>query len=324
MNTIEQIITNDISSFGKLPKYAAIIGESPSKGARSPILWNAAFKDLGLLCQMVPMDVSTQKLEVLLRELDQDLDFIGGAVAVPYKETVANWLSDLDDERLSHEAQAIGSVNCLYRNSSGILCATNTDGEGAVLSLLSKHENIKGLNAILIGPGGAGKAVAAFVRRAIGRSGRLTISARRPDLFSNFAKRIDASLIEWPPPRKILIDYNIVINCTTIGSKSRVSDGKKTIDLVNHTPLALLNSENDYNSSLALERLPKDTIVFDIIYDPAPTKLLKLAAEKGLQIIDGGMMNLEQAVLAFRYAIGKNSRVDLIRRTMKKAMLSFK
>ncbi len=82
MNTIEQIITNDISSFGKLPKYAAIIGESPSKGARSPILWNAAFKDLGLLCQMVPMDVSTQKLEVLLRELDQDLDFIGGCLVV--------------------------------------------------------------------------------------------------------------------------------------------------------------------------------------------------------------------------------------------------
>ena len=87
---VHKLIDNNIS----IPqsKYAAIIGENPSAGARSPQLWNAAFRASSINAVMIPLDVSAENLYSLLDALQADLDFIGGAIAVPYKESVAEWL----------------------------------------------------------------------------------------------------------------------------------------------------------------------------------------------------------------------------------------
>ena len=68
---------------GRRARYAAIIGASPSKGARSPVLWNAAFDAHGIDAEMVPMDVAPEHLEEVTTALRRDTRFLGGAVAAP-------------------------------------------------------------------------------------------------------------------------------------------------------------------------------------------------------------------------------------------------
>ena len=318
MNTITELIANPLPGLAEMSQFAAILGESPSKGARSPLLWNAAFKALNIECEMLPMDVSSENLESLLEALDQDSRFIGGAVAVPHKEAIARWLATQSGERLSPEASAIGAVNALYRNSEGVLCATNTDGEGALRSLTEKYPELAGANVLLIGPGGAGKAVAAFVKRALGPKGQLLISARQPEQIQNFADTIDAFVTPWPPSQEILSKVDIVINCTVIGSQSTVSVASQTLNLREYTPLADLDENNSIRSTELLKELPATGLVFDIIYDPSPSKLLMLAADAGLKTLDGLMMNLEQAVLAFQYATGETDSSVRIREEMAK------
>lgn len=290
-------------------RYAAIIGRNPSQGARSPILWNAVFRELGIDAEMVPMDVPAAKLPALLRALQDDLRFMGGAIAIPHKEAVCAGLAASGHGRISQEARAIGAVNCLYRNEQRQLCATNTDGEGALRSLLFACGDLSGKIVLVIGLGGAGKAVAAYVARAVGKKGRVVLSFREPRFRSDLAAGITAQAVDWPPPPDMARSIEVVINCTTIGTGPQAA----------FTPLAALTDDNERISEQWLSGLRPDATVFDIIYDPAPSKLLRLATQQGFVTLDGGLMNLEQAVLAFHHAQGISPGLGVIHDIMASA-----
>ena len=95
---IQDLITNNINlDDGK--KFAAIIGLNPSNGARSPLLWNAAYSYYNVDTRMLPLDVTANNLTKLLYELERNVDFIGGALTIPYKENAVNWLGgNITDE----------------------------------------------------------------------------------------------------------------------------------------------------------------------------------------------------------------------------------
>jgi Shikimate 5-dehydrogenase len=84
----------------------------------------------------------------------------------------------------------------------------------------------------------------------------------------------------------------------------------------------LTEKEDDKITANALKVMKSDAIVFDIIYDPSPTKLLRLAANRGLKTLDGQQMNLEQAVLAFDYALPECD-LNLVQKVMLKAKKQF-
>ena len=151
------LIENQIDT-SHLDQYAAIIGEYPSKGARSPKLWNAVFESEKRNCKMLPLDVKKENIINLLNDLNNDKEFIGGAIAVPYKEVVAKWLGD----NITPEAKKIGAVNCLYRNSEGVLHGTNTDGEASLVTFKDKFGSLENKSVMVLGVGGAGKAVASY------------------------------------------------------------------------------------------------------------------------------------------------------------------
>ena len=134
-NSFSKIINNKVS-LNNLDKFAAIIGSQPSKGARSPILWNSAFKAHGLNYLMIPLDVEKNNLFRLLDNLNYDKNFIGGAITTPHKISVAEWLGN----KITKESEKIGAVNCLYRNEKGELTGTNTDGEAATISFEKKYK----------------------------------------------------------------------------------------------------------------------------------------------------------------------------------------
>jgi len=274
--------------------FAAILGASPSKGARSPILWNTAFKAHGSDAEMLPIDIPRDRLDELLAALNANPNFLGGAVAVPYKESVARWLKN----RLTSEALVIGAVNCLFREGTGHLKGANTDGEGALVSFEREFGKIAEKSVLLLGPGGAGKAVAAFVRQAIGTNGRLRI-AGRSETGRRYAEQLKCDWIKWSEVAAALPTTEVLINCTSVGTG--VTAGQ--------TPI----SEKD------LSLLPSHAVVFDIIYQPAPSTLLTLAAKRGLMVLDGTEMNLEQAVLAYGYAAAQPRGTETTRAAMEEA-----
>jgi len=275
-------------------QFAAILGANPSKGARSPILWNAAFKAHGVDAEMLPIDISSPRLKGMLDLLERESNFIGGAIAVPHKEAVAQWLG----ERLTPEAKKIGAVNCLYRDAGGRLVGTNTDGEGALVSFEHAFGPLAGKRVLLMGPGGAGKAVAAFFTYAVQPDGQLTIASRSEE-GKAVAARMGANWIAWSDIASVLPEVDVLVNCTSVGSGEQVDE----------LPLP----QNH------LHVLPRHAIVFDIIYQPSPTAFLLQAAAQGLAILDGAAMNLEQAVLAYDHAIPKDAGSAITRAAMERA-----
>ena len=154
-------------------KFAAIFGESPSKGARSPTLWNRAFNKLNIDAYMIPVDVKVGAFNDLMDELEQDKNFMGGAIAVPYKEAAWRWCGD----RLPQEARNIGAVNCIYRGDNGAV-GNNTDGAGAITSLKEKVGDLSEKRILVIGLGGTGKAVSAFLASEMADSKNLILTSR--------------------------------------------------------------------------------------------------------------------------------------------------
>ena len=198
--------------------FAAILGTSPSRGARSPVLWNAAFEAHDLDARMLPFDVTAARLNALLDELDANPHFLGGAVTMPHKESVARWLG----ERVTIEARAIGAVNCLYRGSHGRLEGTNTDGEGALRSFESRFGALRDKTVVLLGAGGAGKAVAAFFCGAVGSRGRAMISSRSRAAQA-VAARLRAESLEWSDIHGALAEADVLVNCTSVGAADQAT-----------------------------------------------------------------------------------------------------
>ncbi len=274
-------------------KYTAIIGESPSKGARSPLLWNAAYDHYQMGIKMYPFDVLPENLIYLLDYLNKNKNFLGGAIAVPYKEKVSEWL----ENNQSSQVAKIGAVNCIGRNKDGNLFGYNTDGEASILSFEKKFGPVTGKSVLILGCGGSAKAVSTYFKEHTGTKGKITI-ASRSQLGEIFANKIDVNWVDWNDLNSVLPKINLVINCTPVGHGIQS----------NESPL----------SYEQLSLLPRNSIVYDIIYQVNPNKLLAYASEQKLSSMDGSDMNIQQAVVAF---CNTNQDVQINLETTKIAML---
>ncbi|OSM00161.1 putative shikimate dehydrogenase substrate binding domain-containing protein [Magnetofaba australis IT-1] len=261
--------------------YGAIMGLAPSKGARSPILWRAAFDALGMQADFHPFDVTPENLPGLVKALKADARYLGGAVAVPHKELL---LTELD--RIDEAARAIGAVNAIRRDPDGALVGANTDGLAAVESFEATAGPVRGKKLLLLGLGGAGKAVAACFALA---GAELMVWNRDGAKAREFAGVYSAS---GKPVRavsdiaSVIAEADALINCTSVGFAADSSDN-------DDAPLDLA----------LLDQLPAHAAVFDIIYQPLQTALLRAAAARGLKTLNGKSMNLGQAVIAFALAL---------------------
>ena len=217
--------------------YVLIIGKSPSKGARSPILWNKVFKKKKIDCEMFPLDVSNSKiLKKKFYELENDKFFLGGAVTTPYKEDIAKLLKN----NLTYQAKKIKAVNCLFKKK-GILYGTNTDGEAALESLKKKFGSIKDKKILLIGFGGAGKAIAAYLSHYLKNKKNLNILVRNKKKYKSNYNFFNYKSVKFNK-------YDIVINATSVGFD----------DKTKFSPL----SKNE------ISNLKPGCNIFDIIYNP--------------------------------------------------------
>ena len=269
---------NNTIKIENLDRFAVIIGKNPSLNARSPVLWNAAFKAYNLNYAMVPIDVDLGNLEIVLRLLQQDKKCIGGAITIPYKSNVLNWLG----ESASEEAKNIKAINCIYRNKEGVFEGTNTDGEASLVAFKNKFGEFKNKRVMIMGSGGAGKAVIAYFTKELNNF-NLYLTSRNKSYLNSDKKPKNIVWVDWQKKSLILNTIDVLINCTSIGFDRQT-------DI---TPL----EDGD------IRLLKKQSIVYDIIYNPKKTLLLNLAKKNDLKIINGSEMNLLQAVLAFKYVV---------------------
>ncbi len=320
MSSVLDLIENKGLLLDSTDYYAAILGESPSKGARSPLLWNAAFKKLNISAVMHPMDISANNIKAVIQNLKKDTRFIGGAVTMPYKITVRPYLDAIEPE-----AETIGAVNCIYRDGERLVGA-NTDGAGAVWSMEKEvGQSIAGKKVLLLGTGGAGVAVATYIASALTVHGQLRIANRSEQSRNQIIRRLQGKcqvvdIENWPVTVKDVEGIDIVINCTSIGFEAMKRDEKGVYYLKYFTPLGDIenmrvkekdNAEKEYilKASSSVARNVSQSIkimaslnkpfVFDIIYQPRMTMLLSLAQLIGSSVLNGKPMNLEQAVIAF-------------------------
>jgi shikimate dehydrogenase len=276
-------------------RYAAILGLAPSKGARSPMLWNAAFAVAGMDAVMHPFDVNEAKLPGLVAALKADPRYIGGSVAVPHKQGLVPLL-----DRLEPEAERIGAVNAIYRDGEDLVGA-NTDGAGALAQLQEVVDDLAGRHAIVLGLGGAGLAVAAYLAANVAS---LRLANRTAETATAFAERLGGKVraVGMPNSSADLRGVNLIVNCTSVGHQ----DGDQASSLGD-------------NSEALLDAMPDDTVVYDIIYQPAETELLRQAKVIGLVTLNGLGMNLDQAVIAFEKANPGRLSIDEIRDAMQSA-----
>lgn len=323
MPSVLDFIDNKDLNLSQTDYYAAILGESPSAGAKSPSLWNAAFKGLGMSGMMHPMDIQPAQLAGAVAHLREDEQFIGGAVTMPYKIQIIPFLDGIESE-----AEAIGAVNCIYRENDRLV-GTNTDGAGALWSLdKNMPGGIAGKSALLLGTGGAGFAVAAYLAEALGPKGRLHLlnrsSASRDQLARRLQGKCKIEIGDWPPKPNQIKAVDILINCSSVGFETTKTDDKGAFNLRFYAPLGPVDDSIRIKTADAVEKrylseaaeaikinfghsldvlaAANDPFVFDIIYQPQQTVLLFLADMLGYKTLNGVPMNLEQAVIAFEKA----------------------
>ena len=267
------LLVDNKVEIGDFHSLAFIVGVTPSQGARSPRLWNAAFQAEGGSGEMLPLDVAQDQVASVLKHLEADPRVIGVAIAAPYKSLAA----ELYREDLTQAAAQCESINLLFRSHNNRFVGSNTDGLAAFESLREVEPEVGRKQILLMGCGATGRAVAAVLGEQLGAE-RLVIAHRNP-VHAEWISCLGGTPWEFSKLSERLGSVDVLINCTTIGWGD--------------------NSDQAPLSEADIGLLPTSSLVFDVIYQPDPSQLLRLAIKRGLKTLSGTRMNLLQASMAF-------------------------
>jgi len=259
----------------------------PVKHSLSPLMHNAAFKALGLDAEYVLFEKTPQDLAGFLLSLGKE-GISGINVTVPYKEKVISYLSSL-----SKEAQLIGAVNTI-KVSDTQLEGFNTDGDGFIRHLTEDLKfDLRGKNVAMLGAGGASRAVAVYL--AIAKIKSLAV------YDVDQAKAL--ALVEHLKNNFQDIEFRVVNSVNSLNIRSCAL-------LINATPVGMKETD-----PLLVEpdMLHKDLLVYDLIYNPAKTKLLQSAEEARAKVSNGLGMLLHQGARSFELWTGQQAPLAAMR-----------
>lgn len=254
----------------------------------SPAMHNAAFAKLRLPWVYAPLDVLPEQVKPIL-EMMRTFNVHGANVTVPYKGIVLPYLDVVDPE-----AKWLKSVNTLYLRG-GKLCGTSTDGEGFLRSLGPWRKKLKGSRGLLLGAGGAAKAVAGALARS-GVKGFYIANRSSPKAVGLVKTlrarypRLDVLGVASADAQKLLPYCDWVIQATSLGLKGEAF------------PLSLKNAK-------------KGAWVVDLIYH-RETDFLKQARRYGLPRSNGVGMLLHQGALSFERWTGRKAPLATMRKAL--------
>jgi shikimate dehydrogenase len=255
---------------------------NPIAHSMGPVMHNAAFEDRGLNAVYLAFRIEDIGKGV---QAIRELGIRGVSVTLPFKESVIPFLDEIGDQ-----ARFMGCVNTIV-NRNGRLCGYNTDQRGAVEPLL-EYTSLKNRRVLLIGAGGAAKAVAFGLKN---ESALISIVNRSEFKGRALADQVGARFI--PMGDIPGLNPEIIINATSLGMTPRVDVTPFPADLL--TP---------------------GMIVMDIVYNPLHTRFLREAETSGCRVIDGLSMFVNQGAAQFELFTGTEAPVRVMRDAVLKAM----
>lgn len=262
----------------------------PVEHSFSPAMHNAAFEALGMDYAYVAFDVDPSCLKSAIDGADA-LNIKGFNVTIPHKIEVMKCLDELDEV-----ARLIGAVNTIdFKNLKGY----NTDGIGAIKAI-EEATTVKGKNVVVAGAGGASRAISFYLAKYGVDS--LTILNRDVGKAQSLASDVSSS------------DLMGNVNADSI---SEINTYLKEADiLVDTTPLGMDPHIDDEPIAFA-EDMHEDLVVFDAVYNPNETVLLKEAIKAGAMPVYGIKMLLYQGAESFRIWTGIDAPIDVMEKALK-------
>ncbi len=248
-----------------------VVGD-PIAHSLSPAIMNGAFRRENVNAVFLALHAKTLKdLLTCVREIP----IHGVSVTMPYKESILQYLDNTD----SHSAK-IGACNTVVRAQDGKLYGFNTDTAGVIRPLERRLNTLEGARILVLGAGGAARAAVFGLKE---RGSEVYILNRSAGPAKKLAHQARARMMKRPDLKKMAFD--VIINATPVG-----------LGNTRESPLG----EKEINARY----------VFDMVYDPAETRLLKLAKERGAQVIPGIEMFVHQAARQFEIWTGKPAPWD--------------
>ena len=276
--------------------FLALIG-NPVGHSLSPIMHNAAIKFLNLNLIYLAIPCKNKDFQIVINALKK-INCVGLNITIPFKEEAFNVCDEV-----SPIAKRIKAVNTLKVNQNLKWCGTNTDIDGFIYPI--KNLNLSSKKSIVIGSGGA-------ARSAV--QGLIDLKLAEIQIIS----RSESNL------KNILNDFK---NFQSV--KGCLADSKKIDDLINQanliintTPVGMKNFNVDYELPFGKEfwnALNPKSIVYDLVYNPKLTKLLRFAENKGCQVVDGSEMLVAQGAKSLSYWTGiKDIPVEIMKQAINK------
>lgn len=257
----------------------------PVEHSFSPPMHNAAFQSLGMDWVYVAFDVNPKDLSSAI-EGAKSLNIKGFNVTIPHKIEVMQYLDELDEV-----AELIGAVNTIdFKNLKGY----NTDGIGAVRAI-EEVSSIKDKNVVVAGAGGASRAISFYLAK-FGASS-LTILNRNADKAQSLANDVLASDLIGDVKSDSISEINAYLSDADI--------------LVDTTPLGMDPHINDEPIATS-ENMHEDLVVFDAVYNPNETVLIKQAIKAGATPVYGIKMLLYQGAESFKIWTGMDAPIDVM------------
>jgi len=262
----------------------------------SPLVHNTAFRQMGLDKVYVPFRVPREDLSQFIDEAPA-LGIKGLSVTIPHKEKVVEKLTEADGA-----VRGIGAANTVIFDGQKRL-GYNTDYRAAMDSLEAAvkasgraSKSLEGKTALILGAGGVGKAIAyGLIRRGL----QIVITDGEPRRAIDLAKRFECRSIDWSLRHSISVD--LLVNCTPVGMHPNVD-------------------ESPYEK----HHLKPSMIVFDVVYNPESTLLIKDARNRNCTVVTGVEMFVRQACLQFKLFTGQEGPADQMRDVIKRAIAAAK
>ena len=254
-------------------KHLCVIGD-PVLHSKSPLIQNTMIGALGLDFDYVCQPVKREELPAWLERV-RSAGWAGFNATMPHKEALVPFMDELDED-----ARLYGAVNTVCCRS-GKLYGFNTDGGGFARALEGASIPIKGTKFVLLGAGGAAKAVA--LKLVQQGAGQVTVCNRTVEkaaaLASHAPKIISAAGFTLPELGAACSGCDVLINCTNLG----------------------MNGSAQFEALDFMDKLPSGAPVCDLIYHPAQTALLKQAKKLGHPTMNGLPLLIHQAILALEH-----------------------
>ena len=272
-------------------QFCAVIG-NPVAHSLSPAIHNAAYESLDL--DFIYLACPVEDVKGALAGMRAIKNFRGMSVTIPHKTEVMKYVDEI-----AVADRSIGSINTVIHEQDKLI-GLGTDGSGALKALVDSGVEIDGKNILMLGAGGAARAISFTLARNT-KLGELSIldineallQGLKTDLETGTDAVIKSGLLAESSLAAAMENADVIIHCTPVGMHPNVDA-----------------------SLISPELFRPGQVVFDIVYTPLETKLQAEAKSRGLKVISGVEMFINQAVLQFEHFTGVDAPVEVMRRVV--------